>query len=141
MQLPVVTLALLLAACSRADRPASITAPSAAKVAAPPTLPKVTTGNLCDAYSGGGADAIYSGKRYTLVGKVVSLNLDAGASQVVLGSKLQPVVVTGIDPGATNALVIDGPIEIDCTITGAVAEIPRAYCGPNGQPRPVSPPP
>ena len=139
MQLPVVTLALLLAACSRADRPASTTAPSAAKAAEP--LPKIATGNLFDAYAGGGADATYSGKRYTLVGKVVSLNLDAGASQVVLGSKLQPVVVTGIDPGAASALVIDGPIEIDCTITGAVAEIPRAYCGPNGQPRPVSPPP
>jgi hypothetical protein len=128
-------------ACGRRGVPlASAGAASATQAAPPPALTRLVAGNLFDAYAGGGADAIYRGKRYTLVGNVVSLSVDAGVQQVVLGSKLQPVVATGIDKGAALALVTgaETEIEIDCTVIGATAEIPNVDCGPNGVPRPVS---
>ena len=128
-------------ACGRRAAPlASLGVASATQAAQPPSLKKIVAGNLFDAYAGGGADAIYQGKRYTLVGNVVSLSVDAGVQQVVLGSTLQPVVATGIDKGAASALVTGAAIEIDCTIIGATAEIPNVDCGPNGVPRAASPP-
>ena len=138
---PFLALALASACGRRAASLASAGAASAGKAAQPPALTKLVAGNLFDAYAGGEADAIYRGKRYTLVGSVVSVNVDAGAQQVVLGSKLQPVVATGIDKAAALALITGAAIEIDCTVTGATAEIPNVDCGPNGVPRPVSPPP
>jgi hypothetical protein len=112
-----------------------------ASSARPSQLTTLAAGNLFDAYAGGGADAIYRGRRYTLVGGVVSINVDAGAAQLVLGSKLKPVIATGIDKSAAATLVPDAQIQIDCTVTVAQADIPSLDCGPNGVPRPVSPPP
>ncbi len=91
-------------ACGRRAVPLASGAASATQAAQPPALTRLVAGNLFDAYAGGGADAIYRGKHYTLVGNVVSVSVDAGVPQVVLGSKLQPVVATGIDKGAALGL-------------------------------------
>jgi hypothetical protein len=132
--------ACLSIACERRMEPQR-ESPAEASSARPAQLTTLAAGNLFDAYAGGGADAIYRGRRYTLVGGVVSINVDAGAAQLVLGSKLKPVIATGIDKGAAATLVPDAEIRIDCTVTGAEADIPSLDCGPNGVPRPVSPPP
>ena len=134
----------LVAGCSRHSAPAGAAAVAAHPQVAPqPKLTQLAIGKLADAYAGGtaDADALYRGKRYAVVGNVVSVQSDAGAGRVVLGSKLQPVVATGLDPNAAATLVTDTPIEADCMVTGAIGEIPNLDCGPNGLPRPVSPPP
>jgi hypothetical protein len=128
--------AVLSTACGRRAAPAP--APSVQREIKTPELARITAGNLFDAYAGGGADAIYRGRRYTLVGTVGSV--DSEGERVVLGSKLHPVVATGIEKGAIAGLVVDAEVEIDCTVVAAIAEIPQVDCGPNGVPRPVSPP-
>lgn len=135
----VLTLALGMPfwACShRTD-----SSPTPSKKSPAPALTRLATGNLSDAYVGGGADATYLGKRFTIFGDVVSSEVDGGVHHVVLGSKLRPINATGIDEGAAAALVVGATIEVDCTVTGAVADIPNIDCGPNGLPRPLSPPP
>ena len=133
--------AMFFAACGGRRAELQRTGAPSASGSKAPQLTTLAAGNLFDAYAGGGADAIYRGRRYRLVGNVVSVSVDAGIAQVVLGSKLKPVVATDIDSSAALALVPDSAIQIDCTVTGASAEIPKLDCGPNGVPRPVSPPP
>ena len=132
----MLSLALCTVACSHHTEAPP---PPVKKGAAP--LTRLAAGNLSDAYAGGGADAVYQGKRFTIVGDVVASDLDAGVHHVVLGSKLRPINATGIDEGAAAALVVGATIEVDCTVTEAIADIPSLDCGPNGVPRPVSPPP
>ena len=133
----VLALALCPLACSHHID----SSPPPAKKGAAPALTRLAAGNLSDAYAGGGADAVYQGKRFTIFGDVVSSDVDAGVQHVVLGSKLRPINTTGIDEGAAAALVVGATIEVDCTVTGAIADIPSVDCGPNGLPRPISPPP
>ena len=131
---------IFLAACGRRPDPPTLAKQGPAPSSNVRGLARVAVGNLYAAYIGGSAsaDAVYRGKRYTIIGQVVAANVDAGASQLVLGSKLEPVIATGVEKGAAASLVIGSAIELDCTVTGAVAEIPTLDCGPNGMPRPVS---
>ena len=141
---PAARLAFVVAAAgacfSACSRHADSSTPPPSKQAAP-ALPRLAAGTLSDAYSDGGGGAEYQGKRFTVFGDVVSAEVDAGTHRVVLGSKLRPINATGIDEGAAAALVIGATIEVDCTVTGAVADIPSLDCGPNGVPRALSPPP
>jgi tRNA_anti-like len=111
--------------------------------AVPQPLERLTVEKLYDAYSGGAAsaDPVYRGKRFTIVGNVAAVRADAGPSQVVLGSDLQPVIATGLAAGSASALTKGQPIEADCTVSGAVMAMPTIDCGPEGVPRPVSPAP
>ena len=132
---------LVLAGCARRADPPTVTKLAPAPSSKAVELERLAVGNLYDAYLGGSAsaDALYRGKRYTILGNVVSTaSVDAGVSQVVLGSKLEPVIATGVDSAAAGSFINGSAIELECTVTGAVAAMPMLDCGPNGQPRAVS---
>ena len=129
--------------CAHHNNSPTPQATASSRAKPPPPLTRLAASTLADAYAGGGADAdaTYRGKRFTVFGDVVSVDVDAGEHHLVFGSKLRPLIATGVDEGAASALVVGATIEIDCTVTGAIAEIPTIDCGPNGVPRALSPPP
>jgi hypothetical protein len=112
----------------------------------PPELERVPAATLYEAYSddGAAADEKYKGKRFTITSKVVKgISAEAGApdpaaAKVLIGSDLEPIIASGIDPGSAAALREGAPIEIDCVVTGAIAEIPTLDCGPHGIVRPIA---
>jgi tRNA_anti-like len=114
--------------------------PAKASVAKPVTFERLTTEKLFSAYAAGAAsaDPTYRGKRFTVVGNVAAIRVDAGAPQVVLGSDLQPVIATGLAQGTVSSLTEGAAIEADCTVTGAIVGMPTIDCGPEGAVRPVS---
>lgn len=103
-------------------------------------LPRLPCDELSHAYaaSGASADQIYQGKRFTVLGNVVSVNEDGGTPHVVLGSKLEPVVAHGVAKEAAVMLIPNASIELDCVVTGSIADIPQLDCGPHGIPRAIS---
>jgi len=130
----------LLPACGHAKTsalqpPPHSSAASAALV--PAKYPRISATQLFEACASGAADAgaLDPGARYTINGNVVSVKTDAGPAQVVLGSRLTPVDVTGIAPAALATLVVGSSIELDCVVLGSAMQIPSLDCGPNGTPR------
>jgi hypothetical protein len=111
-----------------------------------PELERVPAATLYDAYSddGAAADAKYKGKRFTITSKVVkAISPEPGApepttAKVLIGSELEPIIASGIDLGSAASLREGAPIEIDCVVTGAIAEIPTLDCGPRGIVRPIA---
>jgi hypothetical protein len=111
-----------------------------------PELERVPAATLYDAYSddGAAADEKYHGKRFTITSKVVKVvSAEPGApasptAKVLIGSDLEPILASGIDPGSAAGLREGAPIEIDCVVTGAIAEIPTLDCGPHGIVRPIA---
>jgi tRNA_anti-like len=111
-----------------------------------PELERVPATTLYDAYSDDGAvaDQKYRGKRFTITSKVVKVvRPEDGApepatAKVLIGSDLEPIIASGISPGSAAGLREGAPIEIDCVVTGAVAEIPTLDCGPQGIVRPIA---
>jgi hypothetical protein len=86
-----VAAVVLAAACSHGPAPSASSSGAAVNAPKKAELTRVTTATLFQAYAGdaAAADAVYRGKRYTVVGPVASIQVDAGAQKLVLGSKLE----------------------------------------------------
>jgi hypothetical protein len=108
--------------------------------AEPIPLDRLAADTLYDAYSDDAAlaDQKYKGKRFTVTSQVVKVESAPGNSpKVLLGAVLEPVIATGISENSARALAPGAPIEVDCVVTGSIAEFPTLDCGPQGDVRPV----
>jgi hypothetical protein len=106
----------------------------------PIPLDRLPADTLFDAYGNDAAlaDEKYKGKRFTITSQVVKVEQsDTVSPTVLLGSALEPVIATGISQTSALALAQGAPVEVDCVVTGSVAELPTLDCGPHGVVRPI----